>query len=168
LRARPSSYDELGNKPRRTRFESMVNLGVGSSNASASDLLSRDSLDGSAVRQALIVQEEGKPPTHFVSPPGYLCLLRLIVTNVLKKQLGNCIGRGQFGSIYHALNLNTGQMVAVKRIRLEGLKEDEVTQLMREVDLVKRLSHPNMKAWRETKREHTITPANVQGDRNFL
>jgi len=55
--------------------------------------------------------------------------------------MGNCIGRGQFGSVYHALNLNTGQMVAVKRIRLEGLKEDEVTQLMREVDLVRRRSH---------------------------
>lgn len=35
-------------------------------------------------------------------------------------------------------------MVAVKRIRLEGLKEEEVTQLMREVDLVKRLSHPSI------------------------
>jgi hypothetical protein len=70
-RTRPSSYDELGNKPRLTRFESMVNLGVGSSNASASDLLSRDSLDGTAVRQMLIVRDEGKPPTHFVSPPDF-------------------------------------------------------------------------------------------------
>ena len=35
-------------------------------------------------------------------------------------------------------------MVAVKRIRLEGLKEEEVTQLMREVDLVKSLSHPSI------------------------
>jgi len=35
-------------------------------------------------------------------------------------------------------------MVAVKRIRLEGLKEEEVTQLMREVDLVKNLSHPSI------------------------
>jgi hypothetical protein len=67
-RARPSSYDELGNKPRRTRFESMANLGVGSNNISASDLISRDSIDGSAVRQTLIVREDGKPSTHFVSP----------------------------------------------------------------------------------------------------
>jgi len=121
MRARPISNDELGNKARRSHFESMVSIGVGSS---ASNLLSRDSLDGSALRQTLIVREEGKLPTHF--------------------QLGNCIGRGQFGSVYRALNLNTGQMVAVKRIRLEGLKEDEVTQLMREVDLVKRLSHPSI------------------------
>lgn len=46
--------------------------------------------------------------------------------------------------MYRALNLNTGQMVAVKRIGLEGLKEDEIAQLMREVDLVKRLSHPSI------------------------
>jgi serine/threonine protein kinase len=32
----------------------------------------------------------------------------------------------------------------VKCIRLEGLKEEEVTQLMREVDLVKSLSHPSI------------------------
>ncbi|GLB41928.1 putative STE STE11 cdc15 protein kinase [Lyophyllum shimeji] len=124
LRPRPISHDELGAKPMRSRFESMVNLGVGSANASASDLLSRDSLDGSAVRKTLVLREDGKPPTHF--------------------QLGNCIGRGQFGSVYRALNLNTGQMVAVKRIRLEGLKEEEVTTLMREVDLVKSLSHPSI------------------------
>ncbi|KAL0575977.1 Protein kinase of the Mitotic Exit Network, partial [Marasmius crinis-equi] len=124
-RPRPSSYDEYGAKPgSRSRIESMVNLGVGSGSASASDLLSRDSMDGSAVRKPLIIREEGKPPTHF--------------------QLGNCIGRGQFGSVYRALNLNTGQMVAVKRIRLEGLKEEEVTQLMKEVELVKRLSHPGI------------------------
>ena len=46
--------------------------------------------------------------------------------------------------MYRALNLNTGQMVAVKRIGLEGLKEEEIAQLMREVDLVKRLSHPSI------------------------
>ncbi|KAL0065795.1 Protein kinase of the Mitotic Exit Network [Marasmius tenuissimus] len=125
-RPRPSSYDELGAKPgARSRFESMVNLGgAGSGNASASDLMARDSMDGSAVRKPLIIKEEGKVPTHF--------------------QLGNCIGRGQFGSVYRALNLNTGQMVAVKRIRLDGLNEEEVTQLMKEVDLVKRLSHPSI------------------------
>ncbi|KAJ7281494.1 Pkinase-domain-containing protein [Mycena rebaudengoi] len=128
-RSRPSSVDELGARPSRSRFESMMNLGVASANTSASDLLKRDSLDGSFVRQALIIREEGKPPTHF--------------------QLGNCIGRGQFGSVYRALNLNTGQMVAVKRIRLEGLKEDEVTTLMREVDLVKSLSHPSIVKYAE-------------------
>ncbi|KAG6821432.1 hypothetical protein H0H93_010156 [Arthromyces matolae] len=123
-RARPTSQDELGARPLRSRIESMVNLGAGSTNASASDLLARGPDGESAVRKILTIREEMKPPTHF--------------------QLGNCIGRGQFGSVYRALNLNTGQMVAVKRIRLAGLKESEITTLMREVDLMKSLSHPSI------------------------
>ncbi|KAH9028016.1 hypothetical protein EDB83DRAFT_2319578 [Lactarius deliciosus] len=112
---RPNSYDEFGAKPRRSRFESMVNLGVASGEqASASDLMARDATEGSVSRQTLVVREEGRAPTHF------------------------------FGAVYRALNLNTGQMVAVKRIGLEGLKEEEISQLMREVDLVKRLSHPSI------------------------
>lgn len=123
-RPRPSSYEDLGPDARRSRFESMMNLGVASGNASASDLLSRSSLEGNVVRQTLIVREEGKAATQF--------------------QLGNCIGRGQFGAVYRALNLNTGQMVAVKRISLSGLKEEEISQLMKEVDLLKSLSHPGI------------------------
>ncbi|PFH51771.1 hypothetical protein AMATHDRAFT_58237 [Amanita thiersii Skay4041] len=120
-RLRPS-VDELNGRP-RSRIESMVSLGV-TSNASASDLLRRESMDGSGVRKTIIITEEGKSPVQF--------------------QLGNCIGRGQFGSVYRALNLSTGQTVAVKQIRLEGLKEDEVSELMREVNLYKRLSHPGI------------------------
>ena len=67
-RPRPDSYDEFGAKPRRSRFESMVNLGVASGEqASASDLMARDVTEGSVSRQTLVVREEGKPPTHFVS-----------------------------------------------------------------------------------------------------
>jgi hypothetical protein len=64
-RARPSSYDEMG-RPRRSRFEGIVNLGVAASDASASDLMNRDSVDGSVVRKTLVIKEEGKPPTQFV------------------------------------------------------------------------------------------------------
>ncbi|KAF8058180.1 protein kinase [Lyophyllum atratum] len=124
LPPRPNSHGEHEAKPIRSRFESIVNLDARSTNATASDLLTHISSDGSAVRKTLILQEDGKPPTHF--------------------QLSTCIGRGQLGSVYRALNINTGQMVAIKHIRLEGWKEDEVTTLMREVDLVKSLSHPSI------------------------
>lgn len=112
----------------RSRFESMVNLGV-TSNEKASDIL-----DGSLARKTLIVREEGKVSTHY--------------------QLGNAIGRGQFGTVYRALNLNTGQMVAIKRIPVDGLKEEEITQLMREVELVKRLSHPSIVKYEGMARDH--------------
>ena len=46
--------------------------------------------------------------------------------------------------MYRAINWNTMQMVAVKQIQLEGLKTEEITQLVHEVDLLKTLSHPNV------------------------
>ncbi|KAF9106104.1 hypothetical protein BGX27_009320 [Mortierella sp. AM989] len=72
--------------------------------------------------------------------------LELLENDVLVAtyQLGNCIGRGQFGSVYRALNLVTGQMVAVKRIKIDGLKDDEREMLMQEVDLLKSLAHPSI------------------------
>ncbi|GBC06613.1 hypothetical protein RclHR1_06970004 [Rhizophagus clarus] len=63
---------------------------------------------------------------------------------VAQFQLGNCIGKGQFGAVYRALHLGTGQMVAVKRIKLEGKTSEEIEQLMHEVELLKSLSHPSV------------------------
>ncbi|KAI7833360.1 kinase-like domain-containing protein, partial [Kickxella alabastrina] len=48
-------------------------------------------------------------------------------------QLGNCIGRGQFGS-----------MVAVKQIALVGQDVDDMDDVMQEVDLLKSLSSPRI------------------------
>ena len=46
--------------------------------------------------------------------------------------------------MYRAVNSRTAQNVAVKQIKLEGFKEEEIAQIMQEVDLVKRLSHSNI------------------------
>ena len=42
------------------------------------------------------------------------------------------------------------QIVAVKQIQLMDLKTAEITQLVHEVDLVKRLSHPNIIEYKGT------------------
>ncbi|KAI8983057.1 kinase-like domain-containing protein [Pilobolus umbonatus] len=57
-------------------------------------------------------------------------------------QLGNCIGKGQFGSVYRALDLATGEIVAVKRIFIENGEMD--LEIMKEVALLKTLSHSNV------------------------
>ncbi|KAJ1974569.1 Protein kinase of the Mitotic Exit Network [Dimargaris xerosporica] len=59
-------------------------------------------------------------------------------------QLGNCIGRGQFGAVHRSLNLETGQMVAVKRISLEGQPKDQIDAIMQEVALLQSLNHPRV------------------------
>ncbi|PWN46866.1 Pkinase-domain-containing protein [Violaceomyces palustris] len=115
----------------RARFESDVGSlytnTLGSTTHDEGSIVTRLSREPSvhpSSKHKLVVVEEGKPNVTY--------------------QLGNCIGRGQFGSVYRALNLNTGQMVAVKRIKLEGRPDDDVTQLMNEVDLLKSLVHPSV------------------------
>ena len=60
-------HDGTRQNARQSRFESMVNLGVAMNTASASDLLNRNAPEDNTVRPTLIVREEGKPATQFVS-----------------------------------------------------------------------------------------------------
>ncbi|WWC66482.1 uncharacterized protein I206_100384 [Kwoniella pini CBS 10737] len=122
-----SESTENSSRPLQIRINSMVNLPVSGMERSPS--LYRENSFAGGIRptqslQVLEFREAGCPD--------------------VKYQLGNCIGRGQFGSVYRSLNLSTGQMVAIKRIRLHGMREDEVTDVMKEVDLLKRLSHPSI------------------------
>jgi serine/threonine protein kinase len=58
--------------------------------------------------------------------------------------LSECIGKGQFGSVYKALNNTTGQMVAIKRVSLDGMNEKDAKNVMGEVELLERLDHPSI------------------------
>ncbi|WVQ71059.1 hypothetical protein IAR50_000584 [Cryptococcus sp. DSM 104548] len=122
----PASQEPISPvRARQPRNSSIVDV-------SSRSMLSREASPSSPVKsprtsqslQVLEFHEEGQP--------------------VVRYQLGNCIGRGQFGSVYRSLNLGTGQMSAIKRIRLFGMPENEVKDVMREVELLRRLSHPSI------------------------
>jgi serine/threonine protein kinase len=55
--------------------------------------------------------------------------------------------------VYRSLNLSNGKMVAIKRISLKGMAEAEVRDVMREVDVLKRLSHPSIVHYEGMKRD---------------
>lgn len=59
-------------------------------------------------------------------------------------RLGECLGRGAFGSVYKAFNWGTGEAVAVKKIKLGDLPKSELRMIEAEIDLLKNLNHDNI------------------------
>ncbi|KAG0280987.1 hypothetical protein BGZ96_001333 [Linnemannia gamsii] len=57
--------------------------------------------------------------------------------------LGNCIGKGAFGSVWRGLH-DTGTTVAVKQINLSDIPSAELDNIMMEIDLLKKLNHANI------------------------
>ncbi|CAG8982195.1 hypothetical protein HYALB_00003631 [Hymenoscyphus albidus] len=59
-------------------------------------------------------------------------------------RLGECLGKGAFGSVYKAFNWGTGEAVAVKQIKLGDLPRSELRMIEAEIDLLKNLNHDNI------------------------
>ncbi|KAH8823138.1 kinase-like domain-containing protein [Flagelloscypha sp. PMI_526] len=78
--------------------------------------------DEEAISKTLVIREAGK---------GFMQL-----------RLGNCIAQGRFASAYRAMSLETGQTVIVKQVPLTQLTEENISNLMMEVEVVKKLRHP--------------------------
>ena len=87
-------------------------------------------------------REEGreKPP----SKDGTAQRAATEVAALKDYQLGECVGKGAFGSVYKALNWGTGETVAIKQVKLADLPKGEIRVIMLEIDLLKNLNHPNI------------------------
>ena len=66
-------------------------------------------------------------------------------TNALDKyQKKEKLGEGTYGVVYRAINIETGEIVAIKRIRLEKEDDGVPSTAIREISLLKNLKHPNI------------------------
>lgn len=54
------------------------------------------------------------------------------------------IGEGTYGVVYKAKDTDTGQIYALKKIRLESEDEGIPSTAIREIALLKELQHPNI------------------------
>jgi len=54
------------------------------------------------------------------------------------------LGEGTYGVVYKALNKETGEFVAIKKIRLEKEDDGVPSTAIREISLLKNLKHPNI------------------------
>lgn len=112
--------------------------GAGSMSASASGNAPARALRRGSSANALATRE--KPP----SKDGTVQRTAKDVQGLKDYQLGQCLGRGAFGSVYCALNWSTGESVAIKQVRLSDMPKTELNVIMQEIDLLKNLNHPNI------------------------
>jgi serine/threonine protein kinase len=54
------------------------------------------------------------------------------------------LGRGTYGVVYKAQNKETGELVAIKKIKIDKDDEGVPSTTMREISLLKHLKHPNI------------------------
>ena len=54
------------------------------------------------------------------------------------------IGEGTYGYVYRARDQTTGEIVALKKIKLENEDEGVPSTAMREISILKELNHPNI------------------------
>lgn len=88
-----------------------------------------------------------------------------------KYEIGKLLGQGNFAKVYHASNLETGQIVAVKVIDKEkNLKVGMVDQIKREICVMRVVKHPNIVQLHEvlaTKTKIYLVMEYVQGGELF-
>ncbi|OHT02218.1 AGC family protein kinase [Tritrichomonas foetus] len=56
----------------------------------------------------------------------------------------NQIGEGSFGRVYKGRRKYTGRLVAIKMINKLGQSKDDIVSFRREIDLLQKVSHPNV------------------------
>lgn len=59
-------------------------------------------------------------------------------------ELGEELGRGAFGQVFKGTCVKTGEVVAIKQISLSGMSQDRLEDIMKEIDLLKKLNHDNI------------------------
>lgn len=68
----------------------------------------------------------------------------LILAVMEKYQKIDKLGEGTYGIVYKAQNRQTGEIVALKRIRLDNDEEGIPCTAVREISLLRELNHPNI------------------------
>ncbi|KAI5400936.1 Mitogen-activated protein kinase kinase kinase 3, variant 2 [Lathyrus oleraceus] len=98
---------------------------------------------GSAIRKSRIGLKSPPPP-----PPPHI-----------RWRKGELIGSGAFGRVYMGMNLDSGELIAVKQVLIEpGIAfkantQANIRELEEEVKLLKNLKHPNIVRYLGTARE---------------
>lgn len=103
-----------------------------------------------------------KPKASVINEPSIICLLDNL--NPPNWKRGELIGQGAYGKVYECLNLDTGELHAVKYIEMLGTPDQilrEVYYLKHEISMLQSLSHPNIIHYIYTEIDPKFTGVNI-------
>ncbi|KAI3645187.1 hypothetical protein MP228_011351 [Amoeboaphelidium protococcarum] len=109
-------------------------------------LLKIEEIESSLQRKQVERRVAGKVLDQNVLQEQGLTELLAATSMNLKWQQGKYLGSGAFGSVYAALNLESGDMMAVKEIKLldQGNMKKLVRSVIDEMSVLQNLRHPNI------------------------
>lgn len=87
-------------------------------------------------------KEESFEKGSFVKPPLPYGIIEYMSESIYRKT--SQIGEGTYGKVYKAFNINTNQLVALKKLRMESEKDGFPFTAVREIKLLQTLRHPNI------------------------
>ncbi|KAM7251900.1 hypothetical protein ACFE04_023783 [Oxalis oulophora] len=94
-----------------------------------------------------------------ILPTGWKIILEELLSGRKKKmeryKLIKEVGDGTFGSVWRAINKQSGEVVAIKKMKKKYYSWEECVNL-REVKSLRRMNHPNIVKLKEVIREHDI------------
>ena len=63
-------------------------------------------------------------------------------------QIGERIGKGAFGSVFRGINVENGEMVAIKQFGVDKIHKKDIAAIMSELELLKELNHVNILSYK--------------------
>lgn len=68
----------------------------------------------------------------------------IIFVNIILHLLPLKIGQGTYSSVFRAREIDTGKIVALKKVRFNNYEPESVRFMAREIQILRRFDHPNI------------------------
>eukprot|EP00281_Chroomonas_sp_CCMP1168_P029703 CAMPEP_0206251608 /NCGR_PEP_ID=MMETSP0047_2-20121206/22121_1 /ASSEMBLY_ACC=CAM_ASM_000192 /TAXON_ID=195065 /ORGANISM="Chroomonas mesostigmatica_cf, Strain CCMP1168" /LENGTH=327 /DNA_ID=CAMNT_0053677585 /DNA_START=33 /DNA_END=1013 /DNA_ORIENTATION=+ len=65
-------------------------------------------------------------------------------TRIKNFKLGEVLGKGSAGTVYKSLNMDSGDVVAIKQVPLRNIPRGDLDKIMHEINLLNHLDHSNI------------------------
>ena len=80
---------------------------------------------------------------------------------IVEYKKGKSIGSGSFGTVFIGTHNTTGDTVVIKEVRLSGLSGKDMLKAKAEIDVLKKLRHPHIIAYRDSFKDRSTSTLSI-------